>query len=165
MKIHKIGILIIILSLTAFTAHKYYVSLTQIHHNEKEKSVEITLQVFTDDLELCLNNQFHQNFSIGNNKELAQTNQYILSYLKQKLSIKINGKAYEYQLLGKEIEDDLTFIYLEIKGIKSLKSIAISNQLFFESFAEQQHIIKIKAKGSHKNILLFKDKYQELIAL
>ena len=74
------------------------------------------------------------------------------------MSIKINGKSYEYKMIGKEIEDDLTFIYLEIKGIKTLKSVSISNQLFFETFAEQQHIVKIKSKGIHKNILLFKDR-------
>ena len=151
--------------LMSFSVHKYYVSLTQIHHNEKEKSVEITLQVFTDDLELSLNNQFHQNFSIGSAHEFPQTNQYILTYIKEKLLIKINGKAYDYKLIGKEIEDDLTFIYLEIKAIKTLKSVSISNQLFFETFAEQQHIVKIKTKGIHKNILLYKDKYQEIINL
>lgn len=149
----------------SLSAHKYYVSLTQIHHNEKEKSVEITLQVFTDDLELSLNNQYHQTLSLGNPKEITQVNSYILDYLNQKLSIKINGKAYEYKMLSKEIEDDLTFIYLEIKGIKTLKSVKISNQLFFETFAEQQHIVKIKTKGVHKNIILFKDKNSEVINL
>lgn len=149
----------------SFSIHKYYVTLTQIHHNEKEKSVEITLQVFTDDLELSLNNQFHQNFSIGSTKESPLTNPSILAYLKEKLSIKINEKTHEYKMIGKEIEDDLTFIYLEIKAIKTLKSVSVSNQLFFETFAEQQHIVKIKTKGIHKNILLFKDKYTETINL
>lgn len=165
MKIYKIGIFILMISLMSFTTHKYYVSLTQIEHNEKEKSVEITLQVFTDDLEWCLNKQFHQNFSIGSTNELPKTNQFLLNYLNQKLTLKINGDAHKYQFIGKETKDDLTFIYLEIKGIKSLKSIKVSNQLFFESFAEQQHIIKIKTKGIHKNILLFKDKFQEIIQL
>ncbi|MDO9261999.1 MAG: hypothetical protein Q7U08_08670, partial [Flavobacteriaceae bacterium] len=63
MKFYKITLFFLAFMLMSFSVHKYYVSLTQIHHNEKDKSVEITLQVFTDDLELSLNNQFHQTFS------------------------------------------------------------------------------------------------------
>ncbi|MDP3352268.1 MAG: hypothetical protein Q8S44_00820 [Flavobacteriaceae bacterium] len=165
MNIYKISLILIVFSLSAFTTHKYYVSLTQIEHNEKEKSVEITLRVFTDDLELCLNNRFNKTFLIGSSQEFPQTNTYLLDYLNQKLIIKINGKSYEYTMIGKEIEDDLTYIYLEIKGIKTLKSVDITNNVFFEIFEDQQHIVKIKTKGILKNIILFKDKNHQIINL
>lgn len=158
MKIYKISFILIILSLSAFTTHKYYVSLTEIQHNKKENLVEITLRVFTDDLELSLNNQFNKTFLIGNNQELEQTNTYLIAYLKSKFHIKINGNFYEYQFIGKEIENDITFIYLEIKKIKKIKSIDITNTIFFETFENQQHIIKIKTAEKHKNLILFKDK-------
>ncbi len=165
MKIYKIFLFFFTFSLLSFVTHKYYVSLTQIYHNEKEKSVEITLQVFTDDLELCLNNQFNETLVIANSKDKLQTNQFIFEYLNQKLWLNINGKPLKYQMIGYETKDDLTFIYLEIKGIKALKSLDISNLLFFEVFEEQQHIVKIKTKGVHKNILLLKDKNQATINL
>lgn len=165
MNIYKSSLILLVFTLSAFTTHKYYVSLTQIEHNEKEKSVEITLRVFTDDLELCLNNKFNKTFLIGSTQELSQSNNFIHAYLNQKLFIKINGKSHEYQMIGKEIEDDLTYIYLEIKGVKTLKSVNISNNIFFEMLADQQHIIKIKSKEIFKNIILFKNKSYETINL
>ena len=89
----------------------------------------------------------------------------IANYLHQKLKVKINDKVVEFKMIGKEIEEDLTYIYLEIYGVKNLKSIELTNQLFFETYEEQQHIVKIKTKNTHKNIILFKDKYKELIHL
>lgn len=165
MNIYKISLIIIVFSLFSFTTHKYYVSLTEIQHYKKDNSVEITLRVFTDDLELCLNNRYNKPFLIGSNQEIPQLNKYLLDYVNQKLHIKINEKSYEYQLIGKEIEDDLTFIYLEIKGIKTLKSVDITNNIFFETFEDQQHIVKIKTTGVHKNIILFKDKNHQSINL
>jgi hypothetical protein len=165
MNIYKLSLISIVFTLFAFTTHKYYVSLTEIQHNKKENSIEITLRVFTDDLELSINNRYNKTFLIGSNQEIAQFNTYLLDYLKNKLIIKVNGKLYEYQFIGKEIEDDLTFIYLEIKGVKTLKSVEITNKLFIEIFEDQQHIIKIKTTDVHKNIILFKDKNHQIINL
>ncbi len=165
MQIHKFLLIFIVISLSSFGLHKYYVSLTQIHHNEKTKSVEITLQVFTDDLELSLENQFKESFLIGTSKEIPQTNQFIFDYLNQKLQLKINGKSVQYKMIGKNIEDDLTYIFLEISDIKALKSIDITNKIFFETFEEQQHIVKIKIKGIHKNIILYKNSDNAFINL
>lgn len=163
--LYKIGLILAVFSLYSFTAHKYYVGLTHVFYNEKIKSVEITIQVFTDDLELTLFNRHQKHLHIGTSKEDSKANDFLIDYLNQKFELKINGNVSSYKFIGKETENDVTIIYLEIEKIKNIKSIEVTNKLLFETFEEQQHILKLKSKNEHKNIVLFKEKPKALINL
>ena len=44
-----------LLTSLAFTTHKYYLSLTQIEYNKDQKSLEVIINVFMDDIELAIN--------------------------------------------------------------------------------------------------------------
>lgn len=162
--INFLFILFFIIS-TSFTLHKYYVGITQIEHNNNNKSLEITLKLFTDDLETTLNNHFKNTFELGASTEKKTANEAINNYVNQKMQIKINGKIALYKMIGKEFEDDMTLIYFEINDVKNIKSIEVSNKMFFEIYEDQHHILKIKSKNTYKNILLSKNKYKELIKI
>lgn len=160
-----ICLLLIFIITTSFTLHKYYVSLTTVEHNIKNNSFEITLQIFTDDLELTLNNFYKKPFNLGTSKENNETNEAINTYVSEKMNLKINGKTTILKMLGKEFEDDMTLIYFEVTGVKNLKTIKITNKLLFETFDDQQHIIKVKSKNLHKNLLFSKNKFKEMIKI
>ena len=55
MKLKKYFLLLLIIPLLSFSAHKYYLSLTQINYKEASKSVQIIINVFMDDIETALN--------------------------------------------------------------------------------------------------------------
>jgi len=40
-------------------AHPFFVSVIDVNHNGKEKSLEVSVRIFTDDLETVLKNQTH----------------------------------------------------------------------------------------------------------
>ena len=50
----KLFSLVVFLILQAFTSHKYYVSTTHINYIPQSESLQITLHVFTDDMEELL---------------------------------------------------------------------------------------------------------------
>ncbi len=86
-------------------------------------------------------------------------------YLKDKISIQINGKFVDYKFIGKEYDNDIVFCYLEIADVKDIKSFEISNKVLFESFDDQQNIVKLKIKDQNKSFILINQSDKALLKL
>ena len=65
----KIACFFLLISL-AFTTHKYYLSLTQIEYNKSQKSLEVIINVFMDDIELAINKEYAVNLNLTTKEEL-----------------------------------------------------------------------------------------------
>ncbi|KOY52592.1 DUF6702 family protein [Polaribacter dokdonensis] len=161
LKIHLL--LLVALPLLSFTAHKYYLSLTQINYKSEAKAVQIIINVFMDDIELALNKDYNIDLQLTTKRELENNDIYFEKYLKNKLNFKVDGKAKNFNYLGKEYDGDLVFFYLEIENINEVKSIDVSNQLLLEHFPEQQNLIKSKVGKKNKSVLLTKDESSTLL--
>ncbi len=163
MKLKHSLIILITLPLFAFTLHKYYVSLTEIEYVEKQKSVQIITSIFIDDLEADMQKQFHKTFNIATKQEMDSTGFYFKNYLKQHFQILINDSINKYNYIGKKYDDNIVNFYLETPNIQQFKSIQIVNTSLFQSFENQQNIIKIKVKDFNKTFYLTKNNDKALL--
>ena len=154
MKIKKAYLILFIIPLLSFTAHKYYLSLTQIEYRSEKQSVQITINVFMNDIEIALNEDYNIDLRLHTKKELKDNDVYFIKYLKEKLHFKIDGISKEYNYIGKEYDGDLVYFYLEIENIKEVNSIEIENKILTNKFSEQKNLIKSKVGKNHKSILL-----------
>ncbi|EAQ41421.1 DUF6702 family protein [Polaribacter sp. MED152] len=161
LKIHLL--LFIALPLLSFTAHKYYLSLTQINYKSEAKAVQIIINVFMDDIELALNKDFDIDLQLTTKRELKNNDVYFEKYLKDKLALKVDGKEKNFNYLGKEYDGDLVFFYLEIENINKVNSIDVSNKILIEHFPKQQNLIKSKVGKKNKSVLLTKDESSTLL--
>jgi hypothetical protein len=151
----KIILLLTVIPLFAFTAfHKYYISVTQVDYIQDEQSVQITSRIFIDDFESVLRERYDENIVLAGKGESKDVDLFIETYLKNKISIKINGKDMKLNFIGKEYDLDIMLCYIEIEDVKEINSIEISNQLLFEVFDEQQNMIKTKINSKQKSFLL-----------
>lgn len=156
MNLKKLFLLLFIVPLFAFTAHKYYLSLTQIEYNSKSKSVEIIINVFIDDFETALNKTYSENFQLNTKEEIKDSDTYFYQYLKDNVQFKIDGKPVTYKYIGKEYDGDVVFFYLEIIDIDNVKEIEIDNSILIQHFPSQQNLVKSKVNKNHKSVLLTK---------
>lgn len=154
MHIKKIIFVLLILPLLSFTTHKYYLSLTQIEYRNASQSVQITINVFMDDIETALNKDYTIDLQLTTAKELQNNDTYFEKYLNDKLQININTQPKKFNYIGKEYEGDLVFFYLEIENVKNIKTIEVKNKILTHHFSEQQNLIKSKVNKKHKSILL-----------
>lgn len=150
-------LLFVSVGLLSFNVHKYYLSLTQIKFKEEQKSVQIIINVFMDDIELALNKDYNIDLQLTTKKELKDNNVYFEKYLKDKLQFKINGESKVYNYLGKEYDGDLVFFYLEIENIASITTIEVANNILTFHFPTQQNLIKSKVGEKNKSVLLTKE--------
>lgn len=157
MTLKKIAILLLTIPLLSFSAHKYYLSLTQINYKSEAKSIQIIINVFMDDIETALNNDNNINLQLTTKNELKNNDGYFENYLKDNLYFKVDGVTKSFNYVGKEYEDDLVFFYLEIENINEVHTINVTNNILIKHFPKQQNLIKSKVDGKHKSILLTKD--------
>jgi len=155
MKTIKIFLVILVLPLLAFTtAHKFYVSVTQIEYVKEKQAVQIVSRIFIDDFEALIRQRYDEDITLAASNEEMQIDFYIERYLQEKMQIKINDSIKELVFIGKEYEDDIIYCYLEIENIKAIKSFEITNQILFDLFDEQQNIVRTNINSKNKSFIL-----------
>lgn len=155
MKSIKFLFFALLIPLFAFTtAHKFYVSVTQVEYVKEKQSVQIITRVFIDDLEELLRKRYDEDITLNVSKDETIIDTYIKKYLIAKVQIEINGNYKKFEFLGKEYEDDIVYCYLEIADVASIDSFKITNQLLFDLFEEQQNIVKTNINSKSKSFML-----------
>src|SRR6476469_6736990 len=83
-------------------AHPYYVSVVQIDHNAKEKSLEISVRVFAEDMETALKTSSGMNIDIVHPKDKPATEKVLYNYFLKHLRLTVNGKPVAIKYVGYE---------------------------------------------------------------
>lgn len=141
-------------------AHNFHTSLTRIDYNEKEKIYEITIQLFTHDLAPLLEKKTGKRVDL----DKSDVDRFILDYLnKTFVLIDKKGEKRKLEWVGKEINTDTAWIYLETPAAEGLENYKLQNTIFFESFPEQTNLVICRYEGK-KADLMFKagDKVKEI---
>ena len=152
-----------LLTSLAFTTHKYYLSLTQIEYNKDQKSLEVIINVFMDDIELAINKEYAVNLNLTTKEELKDVDIYFNNYLTKKLIFTINNKIVTYNYIGKEYEGDLVYFYLEIAVKENPISLEVSNTILLTYFDQQQNIVKFKNGSKRQSKILSKNTNKALL--
>jgi hypothetical protein len=156
-------LLFAVLFLSSFSAHKFYVSVTQIDYVPSKKRIEITSRIFIDDLEKGLNKRFNKKVNLISTKELPEAEELIKSYLKEKIKISINKKPQNIEFLAREVEGDVLILYTKIAISKKINTFEIYNALLTEVYSDQQNIVHTNINSNKKSILLTNTELQEKI--
>ena len=153
----------LLLFILAFSSHKYYLSLTQIEYNKDHKSLEVIINVFMDDVELAINNEYDVDMRLTTKEELKGVDEYFKKYLRNNLKFFINNKPIQYNFIGKEYEGDLVYFYLEIELKEDPLSLKVINTLLFDYFEQQQNVIKFKNGSKRQSKILSIDTNKALL--
>ena len=160
----KIGLLIFCFILcSSFELHKFYVSVTQIDYVQNKKRIEITSRIFIDDLEKALTKKYQKKPNITSSNELPEAEEWIKTYVKEKIKISINKKPQVIEYLAKEVEGDVLVIYTKIAISKKINIFEIYNSLLTETFQDQQNIVHTNINSNKKSFLLTNTVFQEKI--
>jgi len=129
-----------------FTAgHKFYLSLTQIDINSKTHKLEIAARVFTHDLENTILAETGHKLLLGSVHEAQESDSMLTDYLHQTIRIIQGDKEIVLSFVGKEIETDVTWLYLESPaGIDLSEPLKIKNVILFERFPNQKNIVNVR---------------------
>jgi len=149
----KKSLLIVLFSIFIFSfTHKFYVSVFIVEHNETNKTLEITTQVFLDDMEMMFRNK-NIELDIYSKSDII-SDSLIKDYFKSVFKIKKKSEILEYEFLGKELFDDILNCYIEVKDINYEDSLIIQNKLLLDLYDSQKNILHFKSKNNNKSFLM-----------
>ena len=145
-----INILIVFLSFF----HPFYVSVTEINHNAKNKTIEISSKIFFDDLEQQIENESHVQIDIIKPKDKKKVDLLIANYVKRHLQIKVDGKVLAMNYVGYEIQEDAAWCYFEIPKVNKVKEIEINDNILFQLHKEQINMLNVVVDGKRQSTKL-----------
>ena len=134
--------------------HPFYVSVTEINLNTSDRTLEVSCKLFADDLEQIIEKNNHTQLDISVEKDKPNFDKFIPAYIKNHLTISINGKSSLLSYIGFEKDKESAYCYLQVENISSLKKIDISNSLLHDFTAEQINIMHVTVNGKRQSIKL-----------
>lgn len=143
--------------LTASTAHKFYVSTTNIEYVEEKESLQIITKIFIDDMEDVLQKRYNPSLVLAGNDETKADAALVKKYILQKLKIWVDGKPVSFNYIGKKYDVDVVKAFIEVKNVKNPATITVQNEVLMDLFSEQQNIIHLKTPSARHSLLLDKN--------
>ncbi len=136
----KLFIIIYIVSHLPIYCHSFHASISSFDCKKNTSTIEITMKLFTDDIEYALRSLETPDLVLDSKANLHNIDSLIFSYIKMNFVLLLNNKKTELLWIGKEIDNDITWCYLEIENIDKLFELKIKNSLFFSFFDDQLNI-------------------------
>jgi hypothetical protein len=137
--------------------HPMHVSVTEIEMDEKDKRLEIMMRVFADDLETTLRDHLKQpEYDIAKQSKAA-LDATMKEYLAPRFKIAVDNKPVQSKYLGYELEGDAFIFYIEVPGVKKLKTIQIQNNIIMEVFEDQSNLVHVTVRGTVRSLRLTKN--------
>jgi len=144
----------LVVSTGVVSAHPFYVTVSQIDHNASERTLEITIKFFTDDLQRALEQRAGSPLFLGTDREADAASQRLFEYVVANVELVIDGHAATLRYVGKEVETDATWCYVEVVDVASPTRITVTNRLLLDYFDTQSNIVHVKVGGVQKSLLL-----------
>lgn len=135
----------------ASAIHPFFVSMCDINHNAKDKTVEISVRIFSDDLESTLKKSYSTSFDIIKPVDRSSVDKMISGYISNHLVIQIDGKIHKLNYIGYEIKEASAWCYFEIENIVAIKSVSVTNSLLYDFNKNQINLIHLKMNGKEKS--------------
>ena len=154
--IRSIIILILLIDFGVFS-HPFHATITSFDCKEDNKNIQVTIKIFTNDLEFALRQESKDDLIIDSENNLHIIDSLIFMYIKQNLVVNIDGNRKQFSWVGKEIENDITWCYLEIINVDDLSKVSIENKLFFASFDDQLNICHFYCSNKTETLMLHKE--------
>jgi hypothetical protein len=132
--------------------HKFYTSMTQVEYNDKTRSAEVIMNVFTDDLEIALSSQFNRKIKSSDKDFTSLCYQYISGRFQVKDS---QNHLLKNEYAGLEFNRDMVSIYLEVKLPQGLSDTRFRQATLLEAFRDQTNIVNFRS-GKSRTSLVFR---------
>ncbi|HVZ25771.1 MAG TPA: DUF6702 family protein, partial [Sediminibacterium sp.] len=134
--------------------HPFFVYFIEINHNTKNNTAEISVRTFAQDLETALQKYTAVHLDIDKPADMAFLDKQIAAYLTQRIKLRINGQPVTPRYLGHEVQMESVWSYLEVPGVRDMKSLDINCTLLYDFETRQSNIIHIKNGTADKSYKL-----------
>ncbi|MGQ9898518.1 MAG: DUF6702 family protein [Acidobacteriota bacterium] len=135
-------------------AHKFHASFTTIEFNPEHNLLEISLRVFSDDLENALSRQARRRIELDRTPDAADlAGAYVQERFKLRRS---DGTPVRMAWVGMEQRVDMTWLYIEAPAPHGFAGLEALVTVFFELFRDQKNNVSCKGAQGKRHDILFR---------
>ena len=134
--------------------HPVYMSVTEIDHNAKDQTLEISCKIFTDDFEKTLRLSYNKVVDLIHPSDKTAMNKLVSEYVQKHLTVKVDGKNTNLQFLGYEQQEEGIISYFQAGHISTVKRLDITDNLLYEYKDQQISLLHVTVNGSRKSTKL-----------
>ncbi|HEX8633490.1 MAG TPA: DUF6702 family protein [Pyrinomonadaceae bacterium] len=150
-----------VVPVSAAAAHKFHTSFTEADYNAAERSLQITLRTFPDDLEKVLNRRGGTAVRLDRKQEAEPL---LVAYLQETFQLKnAAGEIVKLSWVGMDAGVDSAWLYFEARLPEGCAGTTLRNRFMFDLYDDQINLVNFKQDGK-KRALTFKngDNFQPL---
>jgi hypothetical protein len=136
------------------TPHPIFVSVTEIEYNAKEKMLEMSCKITTDDFEHTLRQAYKTQVDLLQPRDKNAMNKLVADYVQKHLQIKMDGKQIALQFLGYQQDEEGITSFYQANNIPVVKKLDITDNILYEYKKEQISIIHVIVNGNRKSTKL-----------
>ena len=134
--------------------HPIYMSVTEIENNPKDKTLEISCKIFTDDFEKTLRKTYTGKVELINPIDKTAMNKLVSEYVQKHLQLKVDGKPVMMEFIGYEQQEEGITSYFQVNNILKVKKLDITDNILYEYKSEQISLLHITVMGNRKSTRL-----------
>lgn len=140
--------------ISSFSFHPIFVSVTEIEHNAKEKTLEVSCKIFTDDFEKTLRKAYNTHVDLLLAKDKPAMDKLVNDYVQKHLKIMVDGKQIVLKYMGYEQIEEGIYSYYQADNISGVKKITVTDNILYEYKDEQINLLHITVNGNRKSTKL-----------
>lgn len=134
------------------TFHPFYISVTEINQNAKNKTFEISCKLFAEDFEETLRKNYNTNIDLSSEKN--KPDKLVSDYITKHLGLQVNGKAVVLNYVGYEKEKESVYCYFQVEATTAVKKIEVINRILHDFSDSQINIIHVIINGKRQSTKL-----------
>ncbi len=140
--------------LSGTSLHPIFVSVTEMELNSKEKTLELSCKLFTNDFEKALKASSNSRVDLINPTNKGAMDKLVSDYVQKHLRISADARQLPLKYLGYEIIEEAVYSYFESPNIEKISSMTIFNTLLYENNPEQIGLMHLIVNGVRKSTQL-----------
>jgi len=128
--------------------HPFFVSVADFNFNAADKTLEISVRIFTDDFEKTLRkNNPGTKVDLLKPELKAAMDNLVKTYVPAHLKVNIDGKNAGLQYIGFEKIEESTWCYFEVPNIVAIKKLVIQNSILYDWQPKQSNMNMVHYGG------------------
>lgn len=139
------------------STHDIHFSKSTIDYNEETETLQVVINVFTDDLELAIERSHDGlDLEIGSENQHELTDSLVDDYAINQIYYTRNNEVVNFNFIGFEYDYDICYLYIESDtlSIEQFDEIMIGVHMFFEVYDDQENVVDISIPYYEDNLIL-----------
>ena len=139
------SLLLTLCVISTVAPHDFFLSILTIRHDPESETLDLTWQMTAHDIEHALENVAF--LKLNSAQEHPKADSILNAYFHEHLHLSMDGTALDWTWVGREMEGETLFCYLQVNDVHSLGELRVTNSLLQDLYYEQQNIVHLEAPG------------------